>query len=88
MALIRTATVFLGISAHGAPLMVLEGKSTNRIASGWWPIACHRLDIDLKPGEEKSLIFILGYAENPQDQKWESKNVINKAPARSDRTLL
>ena len=35
----------------------------------------------LAAGEEKELIFVLGYCENPDDQKWEAPNVINKAPA-------
>ena len=36
-----------------------------------------------QPGQEKSFVFVLGYAENPTDQKWESPNVINKTPARA-----
>jgi len=74
---------FLGrFGSWEAPERVLEGKSSDSIASGWWPIACHRLDIILQPGEEKTLIFILGYAENPQERKWESKDVIYKASAK------
>src|SRR5690606_12289122 len=34
------------------------------------------------PGEEKHLSFVLGYIEVPKDQKWESKGVINKKPAK------
>ena len=36
----------------------------------------------LTPGESKTFLFVLGYAENPKDRKWEAPNVINKAPAR------
>ncbi len=58
--------------------VIKGGKCTNSVASGWSPIASHQLNITLKPGESKELIFILGYIENPQDEKWEAHNVINK----------
>ena len=51
------------------------------MASGWSPIAAHQLDVTLKPGESKSYVFVLGYIENPVEDKWESHNVINKKPA-------
>ncbi len=57
------------------------GKSANSMASGWYPIGSHSLAVDLAPGESKTYIFTLGYLENPQDQKWESKAVVNKKPA-------
>ncbi len=53
------------------------------MAHGWSPIASHYLEITLAPGESRDLIFMLGYIENPQDEKWESKGIINKAPART-----
>ena len=28
------------------------------------------------------LIFVLGYAENPKEEKWEKPGIINKTPAR------
>ncbi|NLO38039.1 MAG: glycosyl transferase, partial [Ruminiclostridium sp.] len=45
-------------------------------------IASHYFKVNLKPGEQKSYIFILGYVENPQDEKWERKGVINKVKAK------
>ena len=63
------------------PQAVLEGKSRNSIAHGWQPVGSHHLKVDLKPGESASYIFVLGFCENPKDQKWEAPNVINKAPA-------
>ncbi len=65
------------------PEAVLNGACTNSVASGWAPIAAHQLDVTLAPGEEKTFVFVLGYAENPQDEKFEAPNVINKAPAKA-----
>ena len=63
------------------PEAVLAGKCTNSMASGWAPIASQQLDITLAPGEEKSYVFLLGYVENPENEKFEAPNVINKKPA-------
>ena len=48
----------------------MEGKSGNSVADGWSPIASHRLNVELKAGEEKTFVFVLGYVENDQDKKW------------------
>jgi cellobiose phosphorylase len=63
------------------PDAVFAGKPNNSIADGWHPIASHCVEVKLEPGESKDLIFILGYIENDKDDKWESKNVINKKAA-------
>ncbi len=73
---------FMGLyNGFEAPDAVTEGKSRNSIAHGWAPIASHCIDIELQPGEDKELIFILGYAENQKDKKFSSPQVINKTPA-------
>lgn len=73
---------FLGMyNGYDAPQNVLKGGLDNSIASGWAPVGCHQLQIDLAPGEKTSCIFILGYCENPQRDKYASPGVINKAPA-------
>ena len=73
---------FLGTyNGYDNPDVVLEGKSNNSIADGWSPIASHSIHVSLKPGEEKTFVFILGYVENPLEEKWESKGVINKKKA-------
>ena len=73
---------FIGVyNGFSNPQAVLEGKSHNSIAHGWQPVGSHHISIDLEPGESRSAIFLLGYCENPKDQKWEAPNVINKAPA-------
>lgn len=74
---------FLG--AYGSiqkPKAVTERTSYQTMASGGAVIGSHRIEVELHPGEEKTFIFLLGYAENPDDQKWEAPNVINKTPAR------
>ena len=37
----------------------------------------------LAPGESRSFIFLLGYSENPSDDKWEAPSVIKKENARA-----
>lgn len=64
-----------------SPLAVERGTCSNSVASGWHPIASHQINLSLAPGESRSIIFVLGYAENPEDQKWESAGIINKKPA-------
>ncbi len=73
---------FLGaFNGFDAPDAVINGKSFNSVASGWYPIASHMLNVSLKPGEEKEYIFVLGYIENAQEEKFDSLNVINKTKA-------
>jgi cellobiose phosphorylase len=73
---------FMGTyNGYHNPDAVMAGKATNSIADGWHPIASHCIQIDLEPGESKELVFLLGYIENDNDDKWESKNVINKKKA-------
>ena len=73
---------FLG-AYHGAyePEAVKNGACTNSVASGWQPIASHQINVTLQPGETKSYVFVLGYIENPEDDKWESYGIINKKRA-------
>ncbi len=59
------------------------GVSTDSVASGWYPIGSHRLEVTLAPGESTSFTFTLGYLENPRDDKWERPGVIRKDGARS-----
>ncbi len=75
---------FLGLyNSPSEPQVVADGKSRNSVASGWSPIASHSLNVTLKPQEEKTFIFVLGYVENPNDEKWEKPGVINKTRARA-----
>ncbi|SHE78129.1 cellobiose phosphorylase [Mariniphaga anaerophila] len=73
---------FVGLyNSYSDPDVVRQGKAKNSVAHGWSPIASHYFEIELQAGEEKELIFILGYIENDADNKWESKGVINKTKA-------
>ncbi len=75
---------FIGMyNGFEAPQQVLAGTSGNSVAHGWSPVASHRLDLILEPGQEEELIFVLGYVENPSDKKFVAPGVINKAKARS-----
>ena len=74
---------FLG-AYHGpeSPEAVFSGSCHNSIASGWSPIAAHQIDVTLAPGESRTIIFLTGYAENPDAEKWEAPGIINKTPAK------
>ncbi len=70
---------FVGLyNSYANPQVVINGKPTNSIAHGWSPVASHCIDVNLQPGESRDLVFLLGYIENSEDQKWESPQVINK----------
>jgi len=74
---------FFGLyNGFDEPQVVAEGKPKNTEAHGWSPIASHYIEVEIKPGESKDFIFVLGYVENKEDEKWESKNVINKKKAK------
>ncbi|GHT40238.1 glycosyl transferase [Bacteroidia bacterium] len=66
------------------PQNVINGQPTNSVAHGWSPIASHYIEVELKPGETKELVFLLGYVEyEDRAEKFESKGVINKKQARA-----
>jgi cellobiose phosphorylase len=74
---------FFGLyNGFDEPQVVAEGKPHNTEAHGWSPIASHYIEAELKPGESKDFIFVLGYVENKEDEKWESKNIIDKKKAK------
>ena len=73
---------FMGMyEGFEAPRNVVAGKSSRSIAHGWSPIASHFLEISLEPGESRDLVFVLGYAENPEEEKFIAPGVINKQEA-------
>ncbi len=62
------------------PAAVERGKSFNSVAHGWAPHGSHHVKVNLKPGETREIIFVLGYHENPVDKKFDPPNsqTINK----------
>ena len=76
---------FLGAyGENSAPSVVVNNQSNNSVASGWAPVGSHHLKVALEPGEEKTYIFVLGYVENPVNEKWVGRaedGIINRAPA-------
>ncbi|HOP94439.1 MAG TPA: glycosyl transferase [Dictyoglomaceae bacterium] len=73
---------FIGMyNGFESPRAVVEGKAFNSIADGWAPVASHYLEVSLEPNESKDFIFVLGYVENPEEEKWEKPGVINKKRA-------
>jgi len=75
---------FLGpYNGFDSPAAVMEGTPRNSEAHGWSPIASHCVALHLQPGEAKTLVFLLGYVENADDQKWDRPGVIHKANARA-----
>ena len=73
---------FLGrFNGWDSPASITGGKMGFSHASGWSPIAALENRFTLLPGEEKSLVFVLGYIENKEEEKWEKKGVINKTKA-------
>jgi cellobiose phosphorylase len=53
------------------PLAVERGSSSNTIAHGWAPFGSHHVRLELEPGETREVAFVLGYAENPPDAKFD-----------------
>ncbi len=73
---------FLGVYGSPArPEAVFGGGCTGSVAHGWQPIAAMAFELRLQPGESESLLFGLGYIENPEAEKWEAPGVINKTRA-------
>ena len=73
---------FLGVYGSPArPEAVFGGGCTGSVAHGWQPIAAQQFDMTLRPGESRTLIFGLGYIENPREEKWAAPGVVNKERA-------
>jgi cellobiose phosphorylase len=75
---------FFGLyNGFNEPDAVLEDKPRMSEAHGWSPVASHYIEVELKPGESKNFVFVLGYVENKDEEKWEAKGVINKTNAKA-----
>ncbi len=67
------------------PIVVEKGESTGSIAHGWQPHGSHHVKLTLQPGETREIGFVLGYAENPRDAKFDppGSQTLNKAAAQA-----
>ena len=75
---------FLGMyNGFDRPDAVFSGKPRNSFARGWSPVGSHCLEVSLEPGEEKNYVFVLGYIENPDNEKFIAPKVINKSRAKA-----
>ena len=77
-----TRDAFCGVYGGPAdPQAVRAGHCSGSIAHGWAPVGALHIHVTLAPGEEKKILFGLGYIENPQEEKFSAPGVINKARA-------
>jgi cellobiose phosphorylase len=75
-------TTFLGrYGSFENPERVKEGKGKNSIASGWSPVAAEFFKLKLNPGDEKSLVFILGVSEKKDEVSRVTKKFATKKAA-------
>jgi cellobiose phosphorylase len=67
-----------------APLAVERGESFDSTAHGWAPIGSHHIEVTVRPGASRDIIFVLGYHENAPEQKFDPPDSqrINKATVR------
>ena len=73
---------FCGVYGGPAdPQAVRTGHCSGSIAHGWAPVGALHIHVKLAPGECRSILFGLGYIENPQEEKFIAPGVINKARA-------
>ena len=67
------------------PAAVEQGACTNSHAHGWAPVGVFHVRLTLQPGESRPVVFLLGYQENPRDQKFDppGSQTINKQGAQA-----
>lgn len=63
------------------PEAILNGGCTGSGAQGWAPVAAQQFNLTLAAGEETSIVFVLGYIENADEEKFSAPGVINKTKA-------
>lgn len=62
------------------PAAVERGAAFDSVAHGWAPMGSHHVRLALAPGETREVVFVLGYAENPKDEKFDppGSQTVNK----------
>ncbi|MEJ2354058.1 MAG: glycosyl transferase, partial [Anaerolineales bacterium] len=68
-----------------SPAAVGAGQMSNSIAYGWQPIGAQQIKVRLDAGEQKKIIFVLGYHENPQGEKFDppGSQTLNKGAVKA-----
>jgi cellobiose phosphorylase len=56
------------------PSAVAAGVMGNSIVHGWQPIGANQVELQLEAGEKKTIIYLLGYQENPVENKFDPAN--------------
>lgn len=80
---------FIGLyNEFSEPECVVAGKPKNSVAHGWSPIASHYIEVVLQPDESKDFIFLLGYVENKQEEKFEDRTAGLITSQADDRTIV
>ena len=66
------------------PAVVQSGQACDSVAHGWAPVGSHQVKVSLEPGESRQIVFLLGYQENPRDQKFDppDSQILNKKKAK------
>jgi len=54
-----------------SPLAVEAGRMSDSIAHGWQPVGAHQVKVRLSAREQRRIIFVLGYHENPPGEKFD-----------------
>ncbi len=63
---------FLGVyGGWDMPAAVAAGEMSGSIACGWQPVGAQHIKTRISVGEQKKIIFVLGYHENPPDEKFD-----------------
>jgi len=63
---------FLGaFRGWDSPAAVEAGRMSGSIAYGWQPVGALQVKVCLNPGEAKKIILLLGYHENPPEEKFD-----------------
>jgi len=63
-----------------SPLALEQGQMSDSIAHGWQPVGTNQIKLHLEPGEQKTIVYLLGYHENPAEEKFDppGSQCINK----------
>ncbi|MGE5498090.1 MAG: GH36-type glycosyl hydrolase domain-containing protein [Syntrophothermus sp.] len=70
---------FVGVhNGLEAPQAIADGGCRNSTAYGWVPVGVHQIDLHLKAGETREINFLLGYAENAEENKFREDGSIRK----------